>query len=401
MGARRHYAIPRMLHQAGMLKHFYTDICVVKGLGNITRIFPSNKLPTSLKRLRTRTPEGVPKHMITAFNSFGVQYVLRRNRAKNFLELFEIHQWAGREFNRKIIKKGFGDATAVYAFKNAALELFKMAHEQGMKTILEQISAPAPIQQKLIGEEHQRFPEWTYTKVNYDPFPDRISREKAEWERADIIFCASEFTKRSIAEAGGPLERCVIVPYGVDSRFNLPERKPRNGPLKVLFAGAVNLNKGAPYVLEAAKRLKNKSVFRMIGDIQITPSKKNLLSKYVELRGLVPRSEMPKHYAWADIFLFPSICDGFGLVLLEALSAGLPVITTPNTGVVIRDGIEGFIVPIRSVEPIMESIIKLKENPRLWEDMSRAAIARSKEFTLETYQKRLLKALTQRSDTKD
>ena len=394
LGARGHYAIPRMLHQVGMLEHFYTDICAVKGVGKIARILPEKRLPNALKRLRSRVPEGVPEHKITVFEIFGAQYVIRRNRAKNYLEMFELHRWAGRKFNRQIIEKGFGNATAVYAFKSAALELFQAAREQGLKTILEQISAPAPIQQKLIGEEQERFQGWIKTKINYDPFPEQKSREKAEWECADIILCASEFTKKSIAEAGGPTERCFIVPYGVDSRFNLPEKKTHTGPLRVLFAGAVNLNKGAPYVLEAARRLKNKAVFRMIGDIQVTPRKKNILAEHVELTGLVPRSEMIKHYAWADVFLFPSICDGFGLVLIEALSAGLPVITTPNTGVAIRDGKEGFIVPIRSFEPIVEAITKLKDNPGLWQDMSQAARTRSREFTLEAYQNRLLKVLT-------
>jgi glycosyltransferase involved in cell wall biosynthesis len=102
---------------------------------------------------------------------------------------------------------------------------------------------------------------------------------------------------------------------------------------------------------------------------------------------------MAEHYAWADLFLLPSICEGSATVCYEALAAGLPVITTENAGSVVRDGIDGFIVPIRDPGAIAERLENLHRDRALLESMSRAALERAREFTVEKYAERLLSAL--------
>lgn len=378
-----------------MLEHFYTDICAPKGMSTLIHLLPSRYLPQTLKRLNDRVPHGIPWGKITAFNSFGLKFKYRCSQARTSTELSKTYQWAGEKFSRKILGKGFGGARAVYAFKNAALDLMQAARGEGLYTFFEQISLPAVVQKEILDEECDRFPEWNSQRSEYNFYPIADRREKAEWECADVILCASEFTKKSVIRAGGPSVRCFVVPYGVDGRFQVPPRKPHSGPMRVLTVGSASLIKGAPYILAAAKALQGKAQFRIVGSINVSAKARARLEQLVELTGLVPRSEIMRHYAWADIFLFPSICDGFGMVLIEALSAGLPIITTPNTGVVIRDGIEGFIVPIRRVEPIVDSITKLKENQLLWQEMSQAALFRAIEFTLEAYKNRLLDLLSQ------
>jgi glycosyltransferase involved in cell wall biosynthesis len=102
---------------------------------------------------------------------------------------------------------------------------------------------------------------------------------------------------------------------------------------------------------------------------------------------------MAEHYAWADVFLLPSICEGSATGCYEALAAGLPVITTENAGSVVRDGIEGFIVPIRNASAIVERLESLQRHREVLESMSRAALERAREFTVERYGERLLAAL--------
>jgi glycosyltransferase involved in cell wall biosynthesis len=102
---------------------------------------------------------------------------------------------------------------------------------------------------------------------------------------------------------------------------------------------------------------------------------------------------MAEHYAWADVFLLPSICEGSATVCYEALAAGLPVITTENAGSVVRDHTEGFIVPIRDASAIVERLETLHRDRALVESMSRAALERSRDFTVKKYGERLLAAL--------
>jgi glycosyltransferase involved in cell wall biosynthesis len=112
-----------------------------------------------------------------------------------------------------------------------------------------------------------------------------------------------------------------------------------------------------------------------------------------EYAGIVPRSEMAAQYAWADVLVLPTISEGSANVCYEALAAGLPVITTPHAGSVVRDGLEGFLVPIRSSEQLSEKILKLDQDTNLWQTMSENALARAQEFTWDRYANRLLAAV--------
>ena len=122
------------------------------------------------------------------------------------------------------------------------------------------------------------------------------------------------------------------MPFGPDSGFTMQARPPHDGPLRVLTVGTVCLRKGAPYVLEAAKRTKDIATYRMVGPIGVTPQAEATLRQHLELTGAVPRSRIIEHYRWADVFLLPSLCEGSANAIYEALATGLPVICTPNAG---------------------------------------------------------------------
>jgi glycosyltransferase involved in cell wall biosynthesis len=160
-----------------------------------------------------------------------------------------------------------------------------------------------------------------------------------------------------------------------------------------LTVGAVGLRKGAPYALAAAQSLMGKAEFRMAGALDVTTHAQQLLSTHINLLGAVPRSEIHQQFAWADVFLLPSICEGSATVCYEALSFGLPVIATPNTGSVVRDGIDGFVVPIRNAESIVERLERFDSDRDLLAFMSRNALERSADFTVERYGERLLSSL--------
>ena len=259
----------------------------------------------------------------------------------------------------------------------------------------EQTIASKRIELELLAREHERFPEWE-TEASKDELADEfIEREEAEWRVADVILCGSEFVRDGIGRCGGPVQKCVVVPYGVDAptrNSRLGTRKS-SGPLRVLTVGVVGLRKGSPYVLEAAKQLKGKAVFRMVGSIGVTPEVEFHLRQYVQLTGAVPRNEIAAHFRWADVFLLPSLCEGSATVTYEAMAFGLPVICTPNTGSVVRDSIDGFIVPIRDSEQIADRLNRLATDPARLVEMGAQAEIRSCGFNLKNYANRMLPAL--------
>lgn len=393
LGARHNYAIPYILHQQRILEYFYTDICAVKGLPKYLSLIPERFQNKSIRRLTSRIPHGVPSNLITAFSGFGFEYTQRLRKARSSSEFTKIFLWAGKTFGKLILNQGLG-GTGVYTFNTAGLEILQAAKRQGIKTIMEQTIAPNQIEYQLLQEEQELHSGWEEHIRDDEYRNEYIEREKQEWEQADLILCGSEFVRDGIRKCGGPTERCAVVPYGVDSRFHLLPKAPHQGLLRVLIVGTVGLRKGIPYVLEAAKRLKGKATFRVVGPIQVTAAATSALQEHLELVGQVPRSKITAHYTWADIFLLPSICEGSATATYEALACGLPVIATPNTGSIVEDGINGFIVPVRDVNAIVEKLDLLCAQPELLTIMSQEASLHSTIRSFTQYKNKLIKALS-------
>ncbi|UXU06516.1 glycosyltransferase family 4 protein [Agrobacterium tumefaciens] len=394
LGARMHYAVPRIFASAGRLAHFYTDICATKGWPRIVNSFPATLYPAPVKRLAGRLPKGVPTALTTVFSSFGLRSVLRHMRTKDVVEETSHAIWAGSVFSEMVARRGFHGADGLYAFSGDALEQMRAAKQQGLWTAVEQMIAPRDVVETLLDQEMMRFPKWA-GPVRDNPHARLFAdREKAEWRLADVIVCPSEFVRKHVVACGGPEDRCVVVPYGVNASaaIDRPARMP--GPIRVLTVGEVGLRKGSPYVVEAARLMEGAARFRMAGRVRVPDDVKQEISQWVELRGIVPRSQIVEEFRWADVFLLPSLCEGSATAVYEALAAGLPVITTENTGSVVRDGIEGFIVPVCDPEAIATAVRALADNPELRRSMSTNALLRAAEHTVEAYGERLLAALS-------
>ncbi|MGV1786940.1 MULTISPECIES: glycosyltransferase family 4 protein [Agrobacterium] len=394
LGARMHYAVPRIFASAGRLAHFYTDICATKGWPRIVNSFPATLYPAPVKRLAGRLPKGVPTALTTVFSSFGLRSVLRHMRTRDVVEETSHAIWAGSVFSEMVARRGFHGAAGLYAFSGDALEQMRAAKQQGLWTAVEQMIAPRDVVETLLDQEMMRFPKWA-GPVRDNPHARLFAdREKAEWRLADVIVCPSEFVRKHVIACGGPEDRCVVVPYGVNASaaIDRPARMP--GPIRVLTVGEVGLRKGSPYVVEAARLMEGAARFRMAGRVRVPDDVKQEISQWVELRGIVPRSQIVEEFRWADVFLLPSLCEGSATAVYEALAAGLPVITTENTGSVVRDGVEGFIVPVCDPEAIATAVRALADNPELRRSMSTNALLRAAEHTVESYGERLLAALS-------
>jgi glycosyltransferase involved in cell wall biosynthesis len=394
-----HYAVPAIFQRSGMLERLYTDIHAPR-LPKPMQVLASQRGPLSLRRWLGRVPAEIPERKIVSFGVMGLEYYWRRRRAESPESAAAAHLWAGRELCRRVIRKGLGNAGAVFTYNSAGLELLQHARTEGKLAVMEQTIAAGLIQNELLNEEESIHNLWAPHR-SADPLRSAfIERDEMEWETADLILCGSEFVRESIRASGGPVARCRVVPYGICTPVQAPRENGESRLLRVLTVGGVGLRKGAPYVLAAAKCLHGKADVRMAGSLEISTHGQELLREHVTLLGAVPRSEIQQQYGWADVFLLPSICEGSATVCYEALAQGLPVITTPNAGSVVRDGVDGFIVPIRDSAAIVDRIERLADDPDLRAKMSANALARSSEFTLETYGDRLLGAFREAEMTR-
>jgi glycosyltransferase involved in cell wall biosynthesis len=397
LGARMHYAVPRVLERFKLLERFYTDICADKGWPRALRLVPPSLRPAGVRRLLGRVPRGIPARRITAFTGFGFEYARRFAAARTTDERNATYLWSGREFCRRVVAGGFGNARAVYVFNSAGLEILQAARSRGLKAIVEQTIAPRLVEWTLLKAEAQRFPQWEAPATKDSMMEDYCARESAEWASADLVVCGSDFVREGIIGSGGDPAKCIVVPYGIE-RTAAASVKParRDGPLRVLTVGAVCLRKGAPYILDATRKLGARAEFRMVGPVQVLAEAERHLRQNVELTGMIPRAEMARQYEWADVFLLPSLCEGSATSTYEAIFQGLPVICTPQTGSVVRDGVDGFIVPPRDADAMVEKLSLLVSKPGLLAEMSRNALEHSADFTLEKYGERLVTAFRER-----
>lgn len=403
LGSRLRYAVPLLFQQAGMLSHFYTDAYVGKGsswhiLTKIAPSVPETLRPAVINRLLGRREDRLAPEKVTAFNMFGLSYVMAATwaRRRNLGELEKVTAQYGQRFCEKVAKKSDCQADAVYALQSNCRALFQKAREEGRTAILEQYCASPRIDFQLTSEEHTLWPGWENPSLDREGFLPIIDLVEGEWQLADGIICPSPFVADGLKSSGIPPEKIRIVPYGVEtSRFAIP-RLPWDGrrPLHVLFVGSLYLRKGPQYLYQALEALNSVQITaKMVGGVGIREPFLSLVRKRAEITGHIPYAQVKRVFEWADIFVFPSICEGSAAVTYEALAAGLPVITTPNAGSVVRDGLEGFVVPIRAANALAEKIELLAAAPQLVAWMSLNARQRAEEFSWQKYGERLRDAV--------
>jgi len=258
---------------------------------------------------------------------------------------------------------------------SASLRTLRQARKMGMKTVLERGSSHILHQTRLLKEEYERA---EVKGLLTDP--RIIEKELKEYEEADHISVPSLFVKKTFLDKGVPESRLIHVPYGV----NLAEFRQApesDGVFRVVYAGGMTLQKGVHYLLQAFAELNlENSELLLIGEGsgEIQPFFRKYAGHFKWI-GHAPQRELSSHYNRSSVFVLNSVQDGFGMVMLQAMACGLPVIASEHTGGpdVIDEGIEGFVIPIRSVEKLKEKLMYLYENPEIRERMGRAAALRA------------------------
>ncbi|MEM9527875.1 MAG: glycosyltransferase, partial [Bacteroidota bacterium] len=286
---------------------------------------------------------------------------------------------------------GAGEVRAVYAYEDGALATFEAAKKRGLKCIYDLPIAYWETKGRLMQEEAERYPNWAPTMSGgIGDSPKKLARKTKELELADVVVGPGSFVMDSLPEwAAGKHQ--IVAPFGSPILSSSPPPSPNKStkrPLRILFVGSLSQRKGLADLFTAMKLLGKRDV-----ELVVLGSLRMPLAFY--------RSEFPDFIyektrphtgvldlmASCDIFCLPSIVEGRALVMQEAMSQGLPIIITPNTGgadLVIPDE-TGFLVPIRSPEAIAEAITWFTANREAIPRMGAAARRHSKNYTWDAY----------------
>ena len=397
LGARNHYLTACALSRAGMLQGLYTDAYAREGHWKTRFAMAVSAMSPERARIVESRKADLPDARVKDAWSITVQALLQRKLARTRGSTARNNASLARALTRFAIGNGLSEATVVYGHCSASPELFRYARRQGMTTMLEQASATVATSERILRDEYERWPGWALEeRPDVCLYEDRQSEELT---LADMVVAPSLFVKSSLLDAGVPEQKIEIIPYGFKTDvMELPARHGRGqGPLRVLYLGNVTLQKGVQYLLEAAKMLDARHFeFRVVGSMGVAAEKIGLYRDLVHFSGRVPRNQTGEYYDWADVFVLPTLCDGFAMVQLEACARGLPLIVTPNCGSIVEDGVQGFIVPPGDQVAIAERLQVLRDSPTLLERMALAASARAADFSVEAYSRRLVASLTAR-----
>lgn len=294
--------------------------------------------------------------------------------------------------NRRVARSGkrhLSDVIGVIAGWGCAGAAFKEMKSRDGLCILNYSYAHHRFARKLLLEEAEREPGFASSLYN-QILPEWLeSQLDTEITLADQILVGSTFVRDSFVNEGVAKEKLKIIPYGADATLFRPVSIARQPTEKfnVLYVGQITQRKGLSYLLRAYERIHGPGTsLTLVGSIQGNGS---CLVPYRHLFTHIPhtpRQALYEIYQRADVFLFPTLVEGMPLVLLEAMASGLPVITTANgPGDIVRDAIDGFLVPPRDVDAIVERLERLRADPMLRLSMGKSARLRAKEFSWERY----------------
>jgi glycosyltransferase involved in cell wall biosynthesis len=385
------------LEQAGMLAAFHTTIAWQPG-ATLDRMLPES---LRAEMARRSFPGIAPAHlrahpwgemMRLAMFRYGFK---RRLGYETGLFSYDKVSAALQRKAAASVRRTRGLA-GVYVYDVCALHVLEAASRRDLRCIYDLPTGHYRVSQQIVEEERDLRPEWASTLAGIYDSPRKLARKDREIALADSILVASSFTAKTLEAYPETINAKIYrVPYGAPPVGPERELTERDHPLRVLFVGQIGQRKGIAYLLEAIDQLQVPCKLTLLGHPTASPPimQKALYNhRWIES---APHAEVLKLMRLHDVLVFPSLFDGFGLVMLEAMAQGTVVIATPHSAApdLLTDGSDGFIVPIRSADAIAERLTQLAEDRNLLATMSEAARQTAARNTWDEYRRKLIEAV--------
>ncbi len=351
IGKFHSFDLARQMHQRGTLDSIYSG-------------YPWFRLKS----------ERLPRNRVHTFPYLHAPYM---KFAPRFTPARIFWEWQDRVWFDRYVAGHLPKCDVFCALSGSGLFSGRRAKARGAKYVCDRGSAHIRVQDEILREEFNRL------GIPFEGIDPRIiQREEAEYEAADLITVPSSFALKTFLKSGVPVGKLRLATYGVDLDTFHPCGTRRPDHFHVLFVGALSVRKGVRYLLDAFDLLDSKNK-RLSFAGCVLPELEESLRKYrerpeINFLGHVPHGKLKELMSTSHVLVLPSVEDGLGLVQVQAMACGCPVIASENTGAreVFTDGKEGFIVPIRDPLAIADRLQRLADDPQLWTSMSRASLER-------------------------
>lgn len=392
--AKQHvYQVVLALQRAGLLRQFITGIYYKPGLFpySMARWLPAVCWNRALRELMKRRLYELDANLIASFPY--IEAVFRILGLVPHLEILASDQvyWLSDLYFRWKLSQCRTKPRLIYGFLGSALWTFRHARDLGIVSVLD---VPAMLDYPVVVARAKQ-------KLGFDSGDAKISlRLQEEVRAADFIIVPSAAVAEIVTAQGVPSRNVFVLPFGVDVHrfYPGPEDMRMDGKFRALFVGKFAVGKGVHHLLQAWHELSlPEGELQIVGpvrDLAFAQGMRDQYSDFVEF-GNIPHYEIHNLYRQSDIFVYPSLTEGSALVVYEALASGLPCIVTAESGSVVRDLVEGFVVPAGDVATLKDRIMRLYRDADLRHRMGKAARCRAEEFTWERYHNRLVDLLTE------
>lgn len=393
------YHIAEAAAAAGYLKKFVTSIYYKPDTftGRALRTLTGPAGARARKRLELRRAPALPDDKVIDIPlpelvKEGVDHVAAKLHADPRTAMYltcEVFDWL-------VATKYIEPAPIFHGFEQCSLFSLRRARALGAVTVLDQPIIHRKTLDRIQREQSQR------CGIPIDPrkpfwYEQHIARKYKELELTDYVCGGLAYVKETMVENGFPADRVFVIPYGADVGVFQPIARPPRKTFNILHAGPLNFWKGLPYLFDVMDGLD-------LPDARLTLIGRNDVEwrRYVDQRmarlgdrvrylGTVPQSDMPQIYREADVFVFPSLVGGLGVVCFEAMATGLPVVTSDGD-VIIRDGVDGLVARADDIEGWRRILRKLAADRDYRLAIGAAGADRLKAFTWEAYRRGVRRA---------
>ena len=278
---------------------------------------------------------------------------------------------------------------AVYAYEDGAIRSFEAAEKNGLRKLYDLPIGYWRVAKDIFENERQRWPEWACTIPAFRDTEDKLIRKDKELLSADVIYVAGSYTASTLKKAGMENKKVCIIPYGFPSVNEAPRTWFKGfGKLKLLYVGSLTQRKGIADVLKLAERFQGAVSLTIVGKKNTNDCRPlNEAIKKHHYYPSLPHHEILRLMRTHDVLIFPSLFEGFGLVVTEAMSQGMPVITTERTcgADLIQTGYNGWLTEAGNPDMLYNTLQEILDHPELVEENGRNALITAKKRPWHVY----------------
>ncbi len=389
MGSRERYNMPVALRQMGRLNKFFTDIYIPNRVSRIAEKLPF--IPSPVKALLNRNHEELTTDFVEQWPLLGVEFRSKIRSCNSRVSRQDLLLHYGSLFSEKVSKR-ISRNESLISFTGQGLESLRICREFGNLAVLDQVDPGLP-EWQLVYQEEINNKDWCVSSIqNWSKnFEKRILQEL---NTASLVIVNSEYSKRCIKEWSGIKNVKVL---DIPSTLPLVRRNFFNfeKELKILYVGSISIRKGIQYLLPAIHQLRERGwavSLTLVGELQLNIDKMNEYEGWV-YKGALSKTDVQLMFDKHDLFVFPTLSDGFGMVQVEAMSRGLPVIASKHCAEVVTNNVDGLILSEISTGAIAASIETYLKDRDLLKNHSENTYLKISKFDSDNYKNRLLSML--------